>query len=312
MRIHLKKKVGLLCGGSGSSKFASAIASYAVDEVEPGFVANVGDNFWYHGLLVCPDVDIITYSLSALLDNSRGWGIRNDSLGAKELLSRASGSPEWFSLGDRDLAMCLRRTELFLKGWNLSSITRNFCLKLGVRHEVVPATDDLLQTFIRTVEGNLHLQEYWVKNGGNLEALGVEYAGISRAKPSRECLDIVSDRVIICPANPVTSILPTLKLKGIVSKLLKSRVIAISPFVGQKAFSGPAAKLMHAIGVEPNSLGVAKLYSKFLKIFFLEKEEDRQILTSIRDMGIECVITNTRIKSDDDKEGIAKELVAAL
>lgn len=307
----MRKKIGVLCGGSGSSKFASAIANYG-DELSPGFIANVGDNFWYHGLLVCPDVDIITYSLSGLLETSKGWGIRNDSLGAKELLSGVSDSSEWFSLGDRDLGICLRRTELFLKGWTLSSITREICSKLGVRHKVVPATDDSLQTFVRTYEGVLHLQEYWVKNSGDLEALGVAYVGASKAKPNEECLHLLGENTIICPANPVTSILPTLSLNGLVSRLSKSRVIAVSPFVGQKPFSGPAAKLMRAIGTESNSLGVAKLYSKFLKIFYLEKSENRQIITSIKDIGIECILTNTRIDSEGDKKRMVKELVAAL
>ena len=304
--------VGVLCGGSGSSKFVSAISNYSGDDVEPRFIGNVGDNFWYHGILVCPDIDIITYSLAGLLDTAKGWGIQNDSFVGKEMLSRLSGTQEWFSLGDRDLAVCLKRTEYYQKGWTLSSITKEICTRLGARRSLTPATDDPVQTFVRTVLGNLHLQEFWVKNGGKLDAFGVQYVGIKKATPTQEFLDVCKNPVIICPANPVSSILPSIRLKGIISRLKKSRVVAISPFVGGRPFSGPAANLMRALNIETSSRGVAKLYSDFLKVIFLDKEEEPGIVSSIRDMGVECVLTNTRIESVDDKKKITAELLAAL
>ena len=306
------KKIGVLCGGSGSSKFVSAITRYGSEELDPKFVGNVGDNFWYHGLYVCPDIDILTYTLSGLLDTSKGWGIAEDTFLGKDSLARSGGRSEWFSLGDKDLGICLRRTELFQRGWTLSTITRELCLKLGAKYPVIPATDDPVQTFVRTAEGNMHLQEFWVKRAGKLQPLDVSYVGAQSATPCSEASEICKGPVLICPANPVTSILPTLNLKGIRSKLSRSKVIAISPFVGNQPFSGPAGSLMRALGFLPNSLGVAKLYSGFLKLFFLDKNESSEIVASIRDTGIECIVTNTRIDSEEDKKKIAEELVSTL
>jgi LPPG:FO 2-phospho-L-lactate transferase len=306
------KQIGVFCGGSGSSKFVSAIATYANQEVDPKFVANVGDNFWYRGLYVCPDIDIATYTLSGMLDFTKGWGITDDAFLGNNALSRSVGSPEWFSLGDKDLGLCLRRTELLRKGWTLGSITRELGSKLGARYPVIPATDDSVQTYLRTAEGNLHLQEFWVKHSGRLEPVGVQYVGAQKAKPAKEIQEISKNPIIICPANPVTSILPTLNLKGIGSHLSKTRVIAISPFVGDRPFSGPAARLMRALHLEPNSVGVAKLYADFLKLFFLDQNETPEIISSIRGMGIECILTNTRIDTETDKKEIAKELTSSL
>ncbi|HYB04015.1 MAG TPA: 2-phospho-L-lactate transferase CofD family protein [Nitrososphaerales archaeon] len=308
----MRKQVGVLCGGSGSSKFVSAIAGYATQDVDPKFVANVGDNFWYHGLYVCPDIDILTYTLSGMLDSVKGWGITGDAFLGKDALSRSAGFSEWFSLGDRDLGTCLRRTELLRKGWTLGSITHELGAKLGARYPVIPATDDSVQTYVRSKVGNLHLQEYWVKHSGNLEPLGVQYVGVQHAKPAEEFFQIARSPIIICPANPVTSILPTLNLKGIRSKLSKTKVLVISPFVGDRPFSGPAASLMRALKMEPNSLGVAKLYAEFLKLFFLDKNESPEIVSSIRGMGIECVLTDTKIGTETDKKKIAQELVSSL
>ncbi len=136
------------------------------------------------------------------------------------------------------------------------------------KKSLTPATDDPVQTFVRTVEGNLHLQEFWVKNSGKLDALGVQYVGIKEAKPTQEFLEAGKSSVIICPANPVSSIMPSIKLRGIISRLKKSRVVAISPFVGDKPFSGPAANLMKALNMGANSRGVAKLLLGFSESYF--------------------------------------------
>jgi len=304
----------VLCGGSGSSKFASAIAQYARENapLDLGFIANVGDNFWYHGLLVCPDVDIITYALSNQLDTQKGWGILNDGTHTKLTLSRTGGAAEWFNLGDRDVAISIKRTELLGKGWSLTSITRRLSASLEASFPVIPSTDDPVQTFVKTHEGMIHLQEYWVKNGATFEASGVQYAGVRKAKPTDQFLEYCKDRVVICPANPVTSILPSLSLKGVVSCLKKSKVVAVSPFVGNKPFSGPAGKMMNALRLETNSLGVARLYSKFLKLLFVDTDEDSAIVSEIKDLGIECIKTNTRIETGSNGKTIAMELMAAV
>jgi len=310
---QLGNRVGVICGGSGSSKFATALSRYSLDnDCDTGFIANVGDNFWFHGLLVCPDIDIISYALSNRLDTTKGWGVLNDGFLAKETLSQTKGSVEWFGLGDRDLVVSLRRTELLRKGWNLSSVTKKLCTAFSATFPVIPSTDDPVQTYVKTQEGMIHLQEYWVKNRASFEALGFKFVGIETAKPSVQCLEYLEDRVLICPANPVTSILPTISLKGVVSRLKKAKVTAVSPFVGDKPFSGPAGKMMNALNLEANSLGVAKMYSDFLKVFFLDRNEDQALTSKISDLGIECVKTNTRIKNESDGKAVAMELMSVL
>jgi LPPG:FO 2-phospho-L-lactate transferase len=308
----LKKKIGVVCGGSGSSKFVTALTKFAAEEIEPGFVANVSDNFWHRGLYVCPDVDIVTYALAGLLNQKNGWGLSEDTLQRRKMMSRLSREKEWFSLGDQDSAVCSRRTQLYHMGWSLSSITREVGSMLGAKYPVIPSTNESVQTYIRTVEGNLHLQEFWVKNEGMLDAFDVYYMGLENANPAPGCLESLSGSVLLCPANPVTSILPTVNLKRVRSRLKKSRVVAVSPFVGDRPFSGPAGELMKAIGIESNSLGVAKLYSDFLDVLFVDKSENHNLIGSIRELGIECIVTKTKIDSEQDKSSIAKELVAAL
>ena len=260
------RKIGVICGGSGSSKFGRAIADYSEhgEKIDAGYIANVADNFWYHGMYVCPDVDILTYALSGYLDTSKGWGTKDDAFLLKKGLSLVSGTQQWFGLGDFDSAISLERTELLNKGWTLSSVTNHFCKMLGVNYPVVPVSDDTITTFIHTTRGRMHLQEYWVKHKADAEVTGVEHFGAENARPNAQALNYLSSHAIICPANPITSILPSIKIKKIEQTLSRSKVVAISPFVGDAPFSGPAGKLMKAISIETNSFGVAKLYSKFL------------------------------------------------
>jgi LPPG:FO 2-phospho-L-lactate transferase len=302
--------LGVICGGSGSSKFVRAIKSY----LDPSsfrrfFIANVADNFWHYGLYICPDVDILMYSLADLLDEERGWGIRNDTYNFLGSYRKIHPTEAWFNLGDADLGFSLRRTELINKGWKLGKIVDYFCQSLQVRETMVPSTDDDVQTFVRTKKRRMHLQEFWVKKKGKPNVLGVEQRGISQARPAKKLDSALSENVLILPANPVSSILPTIKLKGVKEKLSKARnVVAISPFLGKKPFSGPAGKFMRALDLDPSSLGIAILYSEFLKTLVVDSKEETSIIQRVRDLGVECVKANTRIESNNDEERIVAEL----
>jgi LPPG:FO 2-phospho-L-lactate transferase len=313
LKGFLKGKLGILCGGSGSSKFVRPISRYSIDIgfTDLQFVANVADNFWHHGLFVCPDIDILTYALTQNLDTSKGWGVENDKFLVFQKLSDFQENKEWFNLGDKDLALSLRRTELLGKGWTLSSVTQFICDAGNSVYSVIPATDDSVQTFVRTVGGCMHLQEYWVKNRGDLKALRIDFAGLSKARPNPRAVEACSNNVIICPANPISSILPIVQLKGFSRQLSKSKVVAVSPFLGDKPFSGPASKLLAAFGLQSNSYAVAKLYSKFLDIFFVDTQENIKIVTQIRDLGIECVKTNIRMEAQSE-ESITREIFSAF
>jgi LPPG:FO 2-phospho-L-lactate transferase len=308
------RNFAILCGGSGSSKFVSALTLYLeTSSFRPIFIANVADNFWHYGLYICPDVDILTYCLAGILDDKKGWGLKKDTykfLSAYKSLHREAA---WFNLGDTDLALCLRRTELILQGWKLSEITDHFCNLFQIRHPIIPASDDDVQTFVKTRNGFMHLQEFWVKNKGKPKVFAIEHRGSRKAKPARNVIRAITDRVLILPANPVSSILPTIKLSQVKESLGKaSKVIAISPFVSNRPFSGPAAKFMMALDLERSSFGVAKLYSEFLKIFLVDSNERAETVEKIRDLGIECIKTNIRIESAREKKRIASEIASLL
>lgn len=187
------RNLGIICGGSGSSKFVTALKLYLdSSSFKPLFVANVADNFWHYGLYICPDVDILMYSLAGLLDEEKGWGIKNDT--SNFLRAYASFHPEqaWFHLGDGDMALSLRRTELLSLGWKLTRITEYFRRCLQINECIIPATDDDVKTFIRTPNGKMHLQEFWVKNKGLPHVLGVEQKGSSNAKAGTRLLNGIS------------------------------------------------------------------------------------------------------------------------
>ena len=293
----MQQRLNVLCGGSGSSKFALALArgiEFSNDNYELKFFSNVGDNFWHHGLYVCPDVDIITHALSGSLDEQKGWGVVSDSYVVRDELAKLDPSSSWFNLGDRDLALSIRRTELLKQGKKLSEITEEFRVKKGVKYRIIPASDDHIQTEIQTENGWEHLQEFWVKNKATEKPLSVRYKGIETAKPNPELLNL-EGTTLICPANPVTSISPIISLEGVKESLKKTKCIAISPFLGGEPFSGPAGILMKSLGKESSSSSLAFRYSSFLKILIVDEKESNDETKKVKNLGIECIPMKTKI-----------------
>jgi LPPG:FO 2-phospho-L-lactate transferase len=301
-------KVVALAGGTGSAKLLLGLSDLGPDLT---VIANVGDNAWMHGLYVCPDVDIALYTLAGIADEARGWGVKGDTFESLAQLKRL-GAETWFALGDRDLATHIRRTELLGHGMSLTEATDDLRNKLHVASRVLPATDDPVETQIRTPRGLLHLQEFWVRERGRPRVTGVTYRGSRRAKPTEDVVHAVqrADRVIVCPANPVTSIGPTLAIPGFIGVLERSgvRSTALSPMLGSAPFSGPALKLMKAVGLRPDSLGVAERYSSFLDAIVIDRSDGR-LAAGIQDLGLECRLSDTRISSVGDARRLARELL---
>jgi len=303
-------KVVALAGGTGSAKLLRGLCEL---DIELTVVANVGDNFWTYGAYVCPDVDIAMYTLAGMADSKRGWGIRRDTFHALDGLTQL-GEDTWFRLGDRDLATCILRTEMMRSGASLTEVTERLCGRLGATAKVLPASDDPIETHVFTSKGDLHLQEFWVREGGRAQVTGVEYRGAGRAAPSKEVTRAIgrADRIIVCPANPVSSIGPMLAMRGFRGLLeaTKAHVVALSPMIGGAPYSGPAGKLTRAVGLDSNSAGVAKLYRGFLDTIMIS-EKDESELTLIEGMGIRCLTGETRIKVQADALRLAKELLEA-
>ena len=288
--------ITILAGGTGSVKLVRGVASLSQDV---NVISNVGDNYWLYGMYVCPDIDTIIYGLADLLDYERGWGIKKDTYGFLRQME-IFGEDTWFRIGDRDAATHLIRTNMLKNGKNLSDITKWMCEKFAVEAKVIPATDNSIETRITTKRGELHLQEFWVKYRGKEDVDGIQYIGADKARPNPEAINAMHDAelVIIAPGNPLTSIGPMLSIKGIRKELskIKKKVVAVSPLIGNKAFSGPTAKYMEAAGIEVSAFGIAKMYSDVCTHIVIDPK-DNSLVKKIEDLNIH--VYDAKIKMND-------------
>jgi LPPG:FO 2-phospho-L-lactate transferase len=253
--------IAILCGGLGGSRFVDA-ASRATGAEEVTAIVNVGDDVEILGLHVSPDLDTVLYTLAGLLDEERGWGVRDETYNALELAGRLGGET-WFTLGDRDLGLHLVRTQLLRAGVPLSEVTRRLCERLGVRVRLLPATDDVLRTFLTTPAGELDMQTWFVARKHADPVSAVRYEAAETARPAPGVLDAIAaaEVVFLAPSNPFVSVGPVLAVPGIRAALAGKRVVAISPLLGGKAFRGPLAEMMGSLGHEPGVRGIAALYA---------------------------------------------------
>ena len=303
--------ITVLAGGTGSVELVRGLARSAKDMT---VISNVGDNIWLHGLYVCPDIDTIIYGLGGVLDEKRGWGIRGDSFECLAQLKKL-GAPTWFSLGDRDIATHVLRTNMIRAGKSLSEITVWMGDRYSVAARVIPATDSEVTTRIMTGSGEMHLQEYWVKHKGTPRVTAVRYDGADKAMPNRDVIGSIrqSDAVIIAPANPVSSIGPIVALAWLRKELArnKEKVLMVSPLIGEKAVSGPAVKYMKALGIESSPVGVAQYYRDFAGAFIISKD-DHCLARRIEDLGMQVYETNITMKSRQDEVRLARHILSKI
>ena len=253
--------ITVLCGGLGGSRFVDALSRAAGAESVTA-VGNVGDDLEILGLHVSPDLDTILYTLAGLLDEERGWGVRDESYAALETAGRL-GRETWFTLGDRDIGLHLVRTALLRQGRTLSDVTRLLCEKVGVGVHLLPATDDSLRTKVTTAAGELDFQDWFVRRGHQDAVLAVRYEGAEATRPAPGVLEAIAgaEVVFVAPSNPFVSIFPILAVPGIREALSAKRVVALSPLVGGKALRGPLASMLVSLGHEPGVRGIAALYA---------------------------------------------------
>ncbi|MEM3479292.1 MAG: 2-phospho-L-lactate transferase [Candidatus Bathyarchaeia archaeon] len=302
-----------LAGGVGAAKFLSGLVKI-IPEEDLTVIVNTGDDIELFGLHISPDLDIVAYTLAGIVDEEKGWGIRGDTFHCLEMLRRY-GYETWFNLGDRDLATHIHRTILLKSGLKLSQATRKICESLGLKVNILPMTDDRFETWIETEAGLMHFQEYLVKRGAKDRVLGVKYVGAENASPAEGVIESIlkSELVIVCPSNPIVSIGTILSVKGVREALRKSRArnIAISPIVSGAPIKGPADKLMSGLGLEVSAFSAAYLYRDFLDVFVLDqldvREKDR-----IEGLGIKVILTNTIMRTLEDKISLAKTVLKAF
>jgi LPPG:FO 2-phospho-L-lactate transferase len=301
-------KVALLAGGTGGTKLAHGFAM--LDDVELSVIANVGDDTEMHGLLVCPDIDAMLYTLSDLLDTERGWGVRGDTHTAHAQFERL-GEPTWFRVGDADLATHATRTRLLREeGASLTDATARMAAALGIRARILPATDDRWRTIIETDDGPMEFQEYFVRRRQEPEVRAVRCDG--DARPTTAALDAIAgaDLVVIGPSNPLVSIGPILALRRLREALKAARapVVAVSPIIGGRALKGPADQMLLSLGHESSALGVARIYGGLADRFVLDEADSSLAPATEADTGMAVSVLPTVMGTDADRAALAAAL----
>jgi LPPG:FO 2-phospho-L-lactate transferase len=276
-------------------------------------IGNTGDDLEWWGLHVSPDLDSVAYALAGLLDAKRGWGVHDDTFHCLEAMARL-GRDTWFRLGDRDLATHLHRTLLLRAGASLATATRAMTDALGVTARLVPMSDDPVRTEIRTPDGWLGLEEYFVRERCAPEVLDVAYRGADMARPATGVIEAVgaAEAVIVCCSNPVTSIGPILAVPGIADALghTPAPVVAVSPIVGGQAVSGPAAKLLVARGLEVSPLGVAQAYQPWLDTLVVDGR-DAGYAAALEQNGVRGVVADALMPDIAAETRLARAVLQA-
>ena len=300
----------VLAGGVGAARFLQGLVQ-VVPQENLTVIVNTGDDRDFYGLHVSPDIDIVMYTLAGLVDETHGWGIRNDTYNTMLQLTNY-GNEDWFMLGDRDLATHIHRTNLLRQGKSLSEITDDFRKQLGLALRILPMSDQDVTTHIQTPVGLLHFQEYMVKRRCADAVLDVVFVGASDSRPAPGVLDAIKDAeaILIAPSNPIVSIGSILAIPGIHDALHEASgmIVAISPIVGGAPIKGPADKLMHGLKMEVSPAGVARCYRDFLDVMVID-QQDEHLLGAIEDLGIPAIATNTIMHDGAAKKTLAQKVL---
>ena len=300
--------ITILAGGSGSVKLVRGFASQRSDI---NVIVNVGDNYWLYGMYICPDIDTITYGLADLLDHDKGWGIKKDTFGFLRQME-IFGEETWFRIGDRDTATHLTRTNMLKNGKSLSYITKWMAEKFSIEIKILPVTDNTMETRIITDKGDMHLQEFWVKHRGLDEVKGIEYQGSEKVRPNPDAMNAIHDSslIVIAPGNPLTSIGPILAIKGIRKELAKkkTKVVAISPIIGNSAITGPTGKYLEAAGIEVSALGVAKMYADVCSNIIIDTK-DHALTKKIESLNINVHESKIKMTNKQSEDALAASII---
>ena len=306
-------RVVALAGGTGAAKLLRGLAPLLPPDALT-VIGNTGDDTELWGLHISPDLDTVSYTLAGLIDERKGWGLRDETFNTLEQMPRF-GEPGWFGLGDRDLATHLHRTRLLREGRGLAEVTADIAAALAVPARVLPMSDQPVRTRILGPEGWITFQEYFVRDKAQTDVRGVEYAGAAAAAPAPGVLSALGDAeaVIVCPSNPITSIGPILAVPGIVEALqdTDATVIGVSPIVGGEAVSGPAGRLMAMAGLPVSAVGVARAYASWLDVLVID-ERDRGLLPELATLGVRGVAAPTLMTDRAAETALARRVLESL
>ena len=304
------QRVVALCGGIGGAKLAYGLSRILPPE-DLTVIVNTGDDFHHFGLHVSPDIDTVIYTLADRANSETGWGRDHESWRFMEAM-RELGGPDWFNLGDTDLATKAFRTQRLSEGARLTEVTGEIARALGVTCTILPATDDPIPTIVETPEGQMPFQHYFVRHRWQPVVRRLELDAARNARVTSEVLEALGQddlhAIILCPSNPYLSIDPMLAVPGIRQALRSSPapVIAVAPLVGGEAIKGPLAKMMGELGLEVNLQTIADHYADFLDIFLVDVR-DRDAPVS----GPSIIHAQTVMTSVEDRTALAREVLFA-
>ncbi len=301
-------KVLALTGGVGGAKLALGLAQ-TLSQGEVTFLANTGDDFDHLGLHISPDLDTLVYTLAGISNRSAGWG-REDETWDFESTMEQLGGETWFKLGDRDLAVHVRRTHMMRQGASLTEVTRLIARKLGIEHPILPMSDDPVRTIVDTSDGRLSFQRYFVEQQCKPTVLSLHYQGADTAQLNPQLsLDHFSC-VIICPSNPYLSIDPMLAMSELRDFLARTSipVVAVTPLVKGAALKGPTAKMMRELGLESNAVTVAEHYKDVVSGFVLD-QQDEDLIDRVRNLGLKATALQTVMRTLDDRTALAQQVL---
>jgi LPPG:FO 2-phospho-L-lactate transferase len=308
-------RVVALAGGVGGAKLALGL-QLVVAPGDLSVVVNTGDDQEFHGLLVCPDHDTVLYTLAGLADRERGWGLAGETWAAADQLARL-GEPTWFAIGDRDLALHVHRTRRARDGERLTLIALDVAARLGVASRILPMADEPVRTRVRTPDGWLPFQDWFVRLGNEPAVLEVAIEGAERARmtPEVEGALAAADAIVICPSNPLVSIAPILAVPGVRGAIEDARrrgtrVAAVSPIVGGRALRGPADRMLAALGEEVSALGVARRYVGLADAFVIDRA-DAALAPDVERLGMRAVVAESVMTDDTSRAALARAVLEA-
>ncbi len=296
-----------LSGGVGGAKLALGL-SHVVPPQDLLVVANTGDDFEHLGLSISPDIDTLTYVLAGLDNTEQGWGRHDETWSFMDTIG-AVGGETWFRLGDRDLALHVERTRRLRSGETLSQITTDICRRLRVRPRILPMSDDPVHTRVRSNEGWIDFQDYFVRQQCRPVVRELAFTGVADARPQADIMAALDGgkvrAVVICPSNPFISIEPILSVPGLRAAIAScgAPVVAVSPIVGGRAVKGPTDKMLQELGLPVTSAAVAARYGSLLTGYVVDQADSQGVQARLH-------VTPTLMRTLDDKKALARTVLA--
>lgn len=306
--------VVVFAGGFGGARMAHGFAQLG-DAVRLSVVVNTGDDVELHGLHVSPDLDTVMYTLAGLANDETGWGVRGETWSASEMLGKY-GQETWFRLGDRDLATHIVRTKGLAEGARLTEVTAQLARALGIGATLLPMTDDRVRTQVRTAQGWLDFQDYFVRRHHEDDVLELRFDGSAEARATDEVVSAIKAAavIVVAPSNPFLSVAPILSVGGILDAVGTSSapVIGISPIVGNEAVRGPAAQIMRSLGGDASSAGVGRHYARtwpgLLDVLVID-DVDAADAGAVQVAGIRPHVTGTLIGAEKERRRLAQDIL---